>query len=105
MLAAIQRQRPGDVEALLIAHHHFACSQEMAAGLHARARASSPSPPTQNRLHHLKTPASQHAAVLILKVLICRVPLWIPCSVIAMARARPAWSLRQGMSSAVTGEG
>ncbi|EIE27464.1 hypothetical protein COCSUDRAFT_55471 [Coccomyxa subellipsoidea C-169] len=44
VLAAIQRQRPGDAEALSIAHHHFACTREMAAGLHARARASSPFP-------------------------------------------------------------
>ena len=46
MLAAIQRQRPGDAEALSIAHHHFACTREMAAGLHARAQVSrSPSLP------------------------------------------------------------
>ncbi len=49
MLAAIQRQRPGDAEALSIAHHHFACTREMAAGLHARARVSSPFPLHYNK--------------------------------------------------------
>ena len=43
MLAAIQRQRPGDAQALSIAHHHFACTRDMAADLHARAQACSPS--------------------------------------------------------------
>ena len=39
VLAAVQRQLPHDAEALAIAQHHFGCTRDIAAGLHARAQA------------------------------------------------------------------
>ncbi len=50
VLAAIQRQRPGDAQALSIAHHHFGCTREMAADLHARAQARMPSSGTHRKI-------------------------------------------------------